>query len=133
MTLRRGSHARPVHVSVFLTATLVAAAAAQTRIPTAPAQQKAVHAAGMTDADVIKMVAAGLADDLIITSIQQAPTRRFDLSVDGLVALKQAKVSNAVIRVMQSSESTSIGAPEPPKPASASPPAPSTRTSGLAS
>ena len=54
----------------------------------------------MTNKDVIEMVQLGLPDDLIIDKIQSAPTTDFDTSVVGLKALKQAKVSNDVIRVM---------------------------------
>jgi len=96
--------------------------AAQTRPASRPASPPAQVAAptGMTNADVIKMVTATLSDDLIINSIRQAPKRNFDFSVDGLVALKLAKVSDAVIRVMQSPDAI----PEPIKPAVALPPPP---------
>jgi hypothetical protein len=58
----------------------------------------------MTNQDVIKMVAAGLSSDVIATSIRQAARRSFDLSVDGLVALKTAGVPDPIIRLMQSPE-----------------------------
>ena len=82
-----------IRTSVFVMAMLIVnGASSQTKTPahprTAPAQAKAEPASGMTNASVIKMVTAGLADDLIITSIQRAPTHQVDLSVNGLIALK---------------------------------------------
>ena len=61
--------------------------------------QKAKNA--MTNADVIQMVSAGLSDQIITTSIRQAPAKDFDLTPTGLIALKKAGVSDAVILVMQ--------------------------------
>lgn len=66
------------------------------------------------------MATAGLPDDVILTAIRQAARRNFTLTPDGLVALKQAKVSDAVIRVMQAGddatpvEPISAAAPPPP-------------------
>src|ERR1700677_824871 len=45
---------------------------------------------------VIKMVKAGLTDDVIVATINANPGA-FDASPDGLIALKQAGVSNRVI------------------------------------
>lgn len=66
------------------------------------AQNVSVVAAGtaMTNADVIGLVEAGMSDDIVAAKIQAAPATAFDTSVNGLTALKAAKVSNAVIRVM---------------------------------
>lgn len=58
----------------------------------------------LTNADIIDMSKAGLADDIIVAEIRKAKTRAFDLSVRGLIALRTAKVSDAVIRYMQGSE-----------------------------
>jgi hypothetical protein len=55
---------------------------------------------GMTNADVVKMASAGLPDEVIIDSINRAPSRNFDLSVDGLIALKTAGVHDAAIAAM---------------------------------
>ena len=55
----------------------------------------------LTNADVVKMVAARLGDAVIITAIERSPRRNFDVSVDGLIALKQAGVPDGVIAVMQ--------------------------------
>ena len=66
------------------------------------AQGPAPRARGpaMTNADVIKLANAGLPDEVIVASINQAPSRDFDLSVDGLIALKTAGVHDAAITAM---------------------------------
>lgn len=74
---------------------------AGTTKPKAPAPQKATAPAGMTNNDVIQMVAAGLSDQLVMSAIERAPSKRFDLSVAGLIALKKASVSEALIMFMQ--------------------------------
>lgn len=70
-------------------------------------------AGGMTNADVIAMVNAGLSDLVIANSIRQAADRSFDLSPSGLVGLKKAKVSDSVIIVMQSGPSVDAVVPAP--------------------
>lgn len=70
----------------------------------------AVYAAGpaqeltkrLTNQDVMDMTALGLSDDVIIAKIRSVPGDglKFDTSVEGLKALKAAKVSDAVIKVM---------------------------------
>lgn len=64
-------------------------------------QPPAASAARMTNDQVIQMVAAGLSDQVVIMSIHQAAARAFDLSTAGLIGLKKAGVSDAVIAVMQ--------------------------------
>lgn len=61
----------------------------------------AVHAgeASLSNADVERMVAAGLEPDMIVLAIQSS-TARFDTSADDLIALKQAAVPAEVIRAM---------------------------------
>ncbi|MFM9904877.1 MAG: hypothetical protein ACKVQJ_09945 [Pyrinomonadaceae bacterium] len=53
----------------------------------------------MTNADVIKMVKAGLPDSTITAAIQQSPTN-FDISTDALIELKNQGVSSAVMGAM---------------------------------
>ena len=48
------------------------------------------------------MVRAKISDDIVIAKIKQSKTK-FDTSVQGLVTLKQAGVSDGVISVMMSS------------------------------
>lgn len=67
----------------------------QTSKPSSPTSSK------MTNDEVIQLVAAGLSEQVIITSIRQAPIKDFDLTPTGLIALKKANVPDAVIVVMQ--------------------------------
>jgi hypothetical protein len=55
--------------------------------------------AQLTVDQVIQLVAAKVADDIIITTIQKSSSR-FDLSTDDLIRLKTAAVSDAVVRAM---------------------------------
>lgn len=75
-------------------------------------------ASAMTNDDVLQMVGAGLAESVITTAIRQAKSKRFDLAPTGLIALKKAGVSDAVIVAMQSDP------PAPPPAAPAAAPAP---------
>ena len=83
---------------------------------------------GMTNADVVMMVKAGLGEPVVVAAIKQAPKRSFTLSADGLVKLKAAGVSDNVIRVMlDPSASIDRVAPTAASPAS---PAPSPVSTG---
>jgi hypothetical protein len=53
----------------------------------------------LTNDDIIKLVAAGISDSVILAKIKNTACK-FDLSTDALVALKQAAVSNSVIEAM---------------------------------
>jgi len=70
----------------------------------ATAQGQTAAADGMSNRDVIMMVDAGLAEDVIITAIRQAPRRGFDLTPTGLIELKLAHVPDPIVRAMQSAE-----------------------------
>ena len=48
---------------------------------------------------VIKMVKAGLSDDVIVSTINASPGA-YDTSADGLIALKQAGANDKVIEVI---------------------------------
>lgn len=50
--------------------------------------------------DVLSLIKVGLDDALIASKIQQSKAVAFDLSTDGIVALKKAGASNAVIDAM---------------------------------
>ncbi len=57
----------------------------------------------LSNQDIIEMTAIGLSDEVIIAKIRSvsgAEALKFDTSVEGLKALKAAKVSDAVIKVM---------------------------------
>ncbi len=55
----------------------------------------------MNNDAVVKMVKAGLSDDLIVTTISSQPGT-YDTSVDGIIALKSAGVSDKVVAAMVS-------------------------------
>ena len=73
----------------------------------------------MSNKDVIDMTGLGLGDDVIITKIRSsAGDATFDTSVDALKALKEAKVSDAVIRAMINPQVPAVAAaPQPAVPA----------------
>jgi hypothetical protein len=57
-------------------------------------------ARGLTNQDVVALVKAGFSDDLVISRIDAAEKRDFDLSSEGLVSLKAAGLSERVIAAM---------------------------------
>jgi hypothetical protein len=68
--------------------------------PRAVAQESAKR---LTNQDVMQMVSLGLSDDVIIAKIRSVSGSdglNFDTSVDALKSLKEAKVSDSVIKVM---------------------------------
>lgn len=69
-----------------------------------------------TNDDVLKLVAVGLADEVVIAKIKNAPDVRFDVTTEALVALKGQKVSGSVVAAMIDR------AAEKPKPTSAESP-----------
>ncbi len=82
---------------------------------------------GLTVDDVVKMLDAGLSEDIILTKIH-ASNQSFDLSTDDLVRLKKAKASDAVIKTMMDAKASPAPASQPtaqptatPPPASATP------------
>ncbi len=62
----------------------------------------------LTNADVIKMAKAGLGDQVVINTID-SHTPAFDLSPTGVVELKKAGVSDAVVAAMQARAAGSGG------------------------
>jgi hypothetical protein len=54
---------------------------------------------GLTNADIIKMQSGGLSESVILSSINSQPAS-YDTSTDGLLALKKANVSDAVVAAM---------------------------------
>jgi hypothetical protein len=74
------------------------------------AQQIApVAAQALTNDSVIKLVAAGLSDDLIVSTINALPSA-FDISPDGLIALKAARVSDKLVSVIVLKTSAAVPA-----------------------
>jgi len=64
----------------------------------------------LTVDQVIAMVKAGLSDDVIITKLHKED-HPFDLESDDLIRLKQANVSDAVVKVMLDPKATPAAAP----------------------
>ena len=54
----------------------------------------------LTNQDVVKMVSAGLGEEIVIAKIKEAAHVNFRLEVDDLVGLKQAGLSEGVIHAM---------------------------------
>jgi hypothetical protein len=75
----------------------------------------------LNNAAVIKMVKAGLSDDLIITSVNLMPGS-YDTSPDGLIALKSAGASDKVVGAIVTKAAAS--APPPPAPVAPTPATP---------
>jgi hypothetical protein len=76
------------------------------------------HAGEVLDnAAVIRMVRSGLGSDVVTLKIEQSAAR-FDLSTDGLIALKIAGVPDPVIKAMLIKGDTSPKPVAPPQPAS---------------
>ncbi len=88
-------------------------------VPRAPVRKAATAPAAMTNQDVIRLVKAKVTDEIIIAKIKQSKTK-FDTSVGGLVALKQAGVSDNLIAVMMSEPATTPAAATPAVPAATS-------------
>jgi hypothetical protein len=67
----------------------------------------------MTNDSVIKMVKAGLSDDIIVGSINSQPGQ-YDTSADGLIALKTAGASDKVVGAMVAKTGAANAAAAPP-------------------
>jgi hypothetical protein len=75
-----------------------------------------------TNDSVIKMVKAGMSDSIVISTINSQPSH-FSLTVNDLIALKQAGVSDAVMAAMIAKNAPSARIESPDQ--SSAPPAPS--------
>ena len=69
------------------------------------AQENSAAHRRLTNQDIITMVQMGLSEDVITTKIREVGASdpgslSFDTSVDGLKALKEAKVPDSVMKVM---------------------------------
>jgi hypothetical protein len=71
----------------------------------------------LTNNDVIKMVQAGLADEVVAGKVKEAPRVAFHLEVDDLLALREAGVSQAVIGAMLERNKPAAPPPAPAMPA----------------
>jgi hypothetical protein len=82
--------------------------------------------AALTNADVVKMVQAGLSSPVIVSAIQGARRTRFDVSPDGLIGLKKVGVPDAIITAMQSAAGRGAAPSSSANPATMSSPVNST-------
>jgi hypothetical protein len=86
--------------------------------PEPPAPEPKRPEAPLSNEEVLKLVSAGMDDEVIIAKIRQTSSVVFDVSTDGLVALKKGGASKGVISAMVSRSSgntvSSPGAPLPP-------------------
>jgi len=73
----------------------------------------------MNNDSVVKLVKAGLSDDLIVTTINGSPGA-YDTSTDGIIALKTAGASDKVIAAIIA-KAAAPAAPAPAPPAAAAP------------
>lgn len=98
-----GELSTPSHIDAGLSP--VAPVSENSESKSHPAHQEAVSSemlqGTMDNESVIKMAQLTLLDDVIIETIKRAPGTNFDLSANGLIALKIAGVSNDVILNMQ--------------------------------
>ncbi|MBI1735186.1 MAG: hypothetical protein HYR51_08435 [Candidatus Rokubacteria bacterium] len=69
----------------------------------------------LTNESVIAMIKAGLSESVVVAKVQSSASRKFDLTTTGLIALKQAGVSDRVIETM-------MAAPAAPGATAARPP-----------
>jgi hypothetical protein len=76
----------------------------------------------LTNASITEMKGLGLGDDVIIQKIKTS-TCNFDVSMDGLKALKAAQVSDAVIQAMLATQGPPSTPPELAKPGDVNDPA----------
>jgi hypothetical protein len=67
----------------------------------------------MNNDSVVKLVKAGLSDDLIVTTINSSPGA-YDTSADAVIALKSAGTSDKVIAAILAKAAQPTPAPEPP-------------------
>jgi hypothetical protein len=77
----------------------------------------------LTNESVIQLLTAGINEDLIISKIRESQ-HNFDLSVQGMVALKGAGASDRLMGVMLDPDRAPEEMPAPPKKPSVSPPPP---------
>ena len=104
--------------------------------PPSPAQtvEQPTSNADFTVDDVVKLVEAGLSEDLVIAKIRQNG-KAFDLGVDELLSLKKASVSDKIIKEMmhpqEAPASVPAAEPQPQSAESHDPTAPPEREIGV--
>jgi hypothetical protein len=91
--------------------------------PAAPGQPGEAPAEVLTNSDVVKMVKAKLGDGIVISKIKTSACN-FDTSVDALVKLKEAGVSDPVIQAMNDAQAAAQAPANEPAPATSPEPQP---------
>ena len=87
-------------VASLLLIIVVSASADPSQATRRPVTPSAPAAAAMTNADVVKMVKAGLTDVVIVAAIRNAARTTFRLDADALIALKSSGVSDVIVTAM---------------------------------
>ncbi len=73
----------------------------------------------LTNADVVKLVAAGLDDEVVVAKVKNASKVQFELSTDALLALKAQNVGKSVVAAMIERDATQASAPATKSPSTA--------------
>src|SRR5437879_6771567 len=63
-----------------------------------PSNGQDVSKRKLTNQDVLDMVSLGLGEDVILEKIRSAPQTDFDTGIEGMTAMKKAKMSDVEIR-----------------------------------
>ena len=96
--------------------TAVMAAAAMLSVFAAVGRgQTAAQPKPLVNADIVKMVKAGLAENTIVLAIQNKPSS-FDTSPEELIRLKEQGVSQVVLNAMLNASNAAPAAPAPSEP-----------------
>jgi hypothetical protein len=77
------------------------------------AQQIQQNEAPLTNKDVLQMISIGLSEGVIVDKIHAARATNFDISVDALKSLKDAKVPDAVMQAMIQASSAAHASNQP--------------------
>jgi hypothetical protein len=93
----------------FALALLLAAASAL-------AQQTTQNEAPLTNKDVLQMISMGLSEGVIVDKIHATKATNFDISMDALKSLKDAKVPDAVVHAMIQASSAAHATDQPAAP-----------------
>jgi hypothetical protein len=126
---------KPIRVWALLAAAVLALAPLslpQTATPPTPAKKttaatksttKSTAPAALTNRDIVRLVQAKISEDIIISKIKSSKTH-FDTSVDGLIALREAGVSDRLVNLMMNPTADSSAPATAPASAPAAPPPP---------
>jgi len=88
-------------VRLVIAASLILAYSGPTRAVEGIDTLAQANATILTNGDIVKMVAAGLSEQVIMNAIRQASRKKFDVTPLALIDLKKNKVPDAVIAEMQ--------------------------------